>query len=237
LVDPTLVGALEAAGYARSRAGVEPAKLADALAAAPPRQPASPHPRAPWRRITVDLPGCTVRRPLALAFDTGGTGKGLSADTVGRRLSGYERFVVDVGGDLRIGGRDALEHPYEIEVEHPFNREPIHVLRVGSGGVATSGLRSRVWQNADGSYAHHLLDPVTGKPAWTGLSMVTALAPTALEAETRSKAALLSGPRGAREWLRAHGGIAVHDDGDVELVGPLGARPQVRLRMPTGAAA
>jgi thiamine biosynthesis lipoprotein len=50
---------------------------------------------------------------------------------------------------------------------------------------------------------------------------VTALAPTALEAETLAKAALLSGPRTGGELLVEHGGVLVHDDGDVELVGPL----------------
>ena len=235
LVDPTLVDPLHAIGYGRSRAGVPRASLAGALAAAPPRRPARPDPGAPWRGFEVNLKAGTVDRPPELRFDSGGTGKGLAADTVGRRLAAHERFVVDVGGDLRVGGRGAIERPFEVEVENPFGGDPVHVLRIGAGGVATSGLRSRIWQ-ADGRYVHHLLDPATGEPAWTGLVSVTALAPSALEAETRSKAALLSGPAGARAWLEPHGGIAVHDDGYAELVGPL-ARPRVRLRAPAGVGA
>ena len=46
--------------------------------------------------------------------------------------------------------------------------------------------------------AHHLLDPATGRPAFTGVVQATALAPTALEAEIRAKAAVLGGPDGAR---------------------------------------
>jgi thiamine biosynthesis lipoprotein len=83
-----------------------------------------------------------------------------------------------------------------------------------------------VWRNPDGTYAHHLLDPSTGEPAWTGLIAATALAPTALEAEALAKAALLSGPEGARRVLAARGGILVHDSGDVDRVG---LRPRVRL--------
>jgi FAD:protein FMN transferase len=40
----------------------------------------------------------------------------------------------------------------------------------------------------------------------------TAVAPTALEAEVRAKAALLSGPAGAAAWL-PDGGVLVLDDG------------------------
>ena len=75
------------------------------------------------------------------------------------------------------------------------------MLRLGLGGVATSGLNVRIWRGPDGRYAHHLLDPSTGEPAWTGLVGATALADTAVEAETLSKAALLSGPDGGRELL------------------------------------
>ena len=48
---------------------------------------------------------------------------------------------------------------------------------------------------------------------------MTALAPSALEAEARTKAALLSGPRGAAEWL-PHGGVIVFDDGSHRVLEP-----------------
>ena len=52
----------------------------------------------------------------------------------------------------------------------------------------------------------------------------TALAPSALEAETLAKTALLLGPQGAARVLARHGGLVVHDDGDVEICGPLDGR-------------
>jgi hypothetical protein len=66
-----------------------------------------------------------------------------------------------------------------------------------------------------------VLDPATGAPAWTGLIGATALAPTALEAETLAKTALLAGPAAARRVLAAHGGIAFHADGRAEAIGLL----------------
>ena len=108
------------------------------------------------------------------------------------------------------------------------------MLRLGSGAVATSGLNVRIWRGSDGRYAHHLLDPSTGEPAWTGLIGVTALGDTAVEAETFAKAALLSGPEGGRAILAERGGLLVHDNGRIETVGPLAARP--RIRVPSSAA-
>jgi|SRR5690348_5364759 len=229
LVDPTLVGEIEEAGYVASRAGMAGLPLADALADAPARQPASPRPEQRWRGFEVDDEAGEVVRPPGLRFDTGGTGKGLAADMLAATLRGYSRFIVDCGGDIRIGGADALVHPYEVFVEHPITGDRAHVLRLGSGGVATSGINVRIWRDERGGYAHHLLDPATGEPAWTGLVGATALGDSALEAETLSKAALLSGPERGREILAERGGLLIHDSGRVEMVGPLAVAPRIRL--------
>ena len=229
LVDPTLVGEIETAGYVASRAGVPGAPLGAALEEAPERRPAGPNPAQAWRGFQVDGRRGTITRPPGIRFDSGGAGKGLAADLVAEKLRGYSRFIVDCGGDIRIGGADALLTPYEVFVEHPLTGERAFVLKLSSGAVATSGLNVRIWRDERGRYSHHLLDPATGEPAWTGLIGATALGDTAVEAETLAKAALLSGPDGGREVLAERGGLMVHDDGRIETVGPLAARPKIRI--------
>jgi thiamine biosynthesis lipoprotein len=165
-------------------------------------------------------------------LDTGGTGKGLCADAVAHRLAGYSRYLADCGGDIAVGGIGAQLEPYEIDVEHPLTGSTIGRISVRGGGIATSGLNVRIWRRADGAYAHHLLDPSTARPAWTGLIGATALAASALEAETLAKLALLGGPEAARRVLTEHGGVIVHDGGEVEAIGPLDgcvAGPALRL--------
>jgi FAD:protein FMN transferase len=223
LVDPTLLGEIESAGYAGDWKGSE-VTLADAIATAPPRHPARPSAEALWDRLKVDDDAGTITRPAGVGFDTGGIGKGLAADLIAGRLKGFPRFVIDCGGDVRIGGADALVNPYGVLVEHPLTGVKVYALRLGWGGVATSGLNVRLWRGEDGRPQHHLLDPSTGEPAWTGLVGATALGDTAVEAEALAKAALLSGPDGGRAVLAERGGLLVHDDGMVETVGPLSAR-------------
>ena len=231
LVDQTLVRALERCGYDHSLDGVEPASLQEALAQAPPRRSARPDPAARWQRVTVDDQAGTITRPPGVMIDTGGTGKGLCADAVAIRLAGYTRFVVDCGGDIAVGGVGAQLRPYEIDIEHPLTRRSIGSIKVARGGIATSGLNVRLWRREDGGYAHHLLDPSSRSPVWSGLIGATALGGSALEAETLTKMALLLGPEGARRVLAKRGGVVVHDNGEVEAIGCVAgqiAEPELR---------
>jgi thiamine biosynthesis lipoprotein len=221
LVEPTLVQAIKRAGYETSLDGVAPASLREALLAAPPRRPARPNSRSRWREIVIDDKAGLIVRPPGVMIDTGGTGKGLCADAVAYRLREYTRFVVDCGGDIAVGGVGAQLEPYAVEVEHPLTGQSIGSISVARGGIATSGLNVRLWRTPDGRFGHHLLDPGTGEPAWTGLIGATARGDTALEAETLSKMALLSGPEGARRVLDTKGGVIIHDSGEVEAIGPI----------------
>jgi thiamine biosynthesis lipoprotein len=210
LVDATLLTELERAGYrGEIRA---PLPLREALRRAPPRRPAAGRPGGPWRRLRVD--GAVVHRPPGLVLDGGGLAKGLFADVLAAELAGHDGFAVDCAGDVRVGGL-----PRRVQVADPFDGRPLHTFRVTDAAAATSGIGRRAWLDGDGRPAHHLLDPSTGAPAFTGVVQATALAPTAVEAEIRAKAALLSGPGGAVGWL-PHGGVVVFDKGDHAVVPP-----------------
>jgi thiamine biosynthesis lipoprotein len=217
LVDPTLLPALRHTGYDESRAHVQPAVLAQALSCAPPRHPARPAPKRRWRAVEVDDRAGVIRRPPGLELDLAGSVKGWAADVLAMRLARDGRCAVDCGGDMRVhAGRGA---PWEVRVRNPLTGTTAHTLHVQAGGVATSGIDARLWQRPGGDFAHHLIDPATGTPAWTGVLAATALAPSALEAEALAKAALLSGPVPGRRLLCAHhGGVLVHDDGTVDRV-------------------
>ena len=172
----------------------------------------------------MDAVAGIVTRPPGVRIDTGGSGKGLAADLAADRLGGYSAFVVDAGGDLRLGGESPLERV--VRIDHPLADEFAHEFMLDRGAVATSGIKTRLWRT-DAGFAHHLLNPSTGEPAWTGVIQASSLGNTALEAETLAKMAFLSGPEGAREILATHGGVVILDDGSVELCGDLAERSAV----------
>lgn len=228
LIDPTLEADLERAGYVESRAGMKglPAdQLRDDRIV---ERAASPSDAGRRGAFEVDDEAGTITRPPGLRFDPGGVGKGLAADMAGELLEAYPRYLVSCGGDIRVGGEAAATNPFDVFAEHPTSGRKPHVFRLGSGGIATSGIAARSWRNPDGSVAHHLLDPSTGRPCHTGLIGATALAPTALEAEILAKWAVLAGPVEGLALLARNGGLVVHRDGRVEIAG----QARVRFRLP-----
>lgn len=184
LVDATVLDAVIAAGYDQHW---QPG------ASMSPARPPSPRSTAGWSTVRVTRDA--IIRPPGVQLDSGGLGKGLAADLIAERFAPYGSWLVDCGGDLRLGGTTGLVRP--VEVKDPDDPElVVDVLRLRAGGVATSGTTRRRW-----SGGHHLIDPRTGAPADTDISQATAVAPTALLAEIRAKAALLSGTTGARHYL------------------------------------
>ena len=176
LVDPTLVGEIERAGYDRH---LEPdgLPLVEALAAAPARSIATTSADAAWRSIQVDRSAGTVSRPPGVRLDLGGIAKGVFADELAALLVGHDAFVVDCGGDMCLGGMARQDR--DVHVASPFDESMLHTFEIARGAVATSGIGRRGWWRADGRPAHHLLDPRTGEPAFTGVVQATGVAPTA----------------------------------------------------------
>ncbi len=215
LVDATLIEEIETAGYTSDLG--DPLQLEEALELAPARRPAAASEQAHWQLLQVDLTAGTVTRPPAVKLDSGGLAKGLFADVLAERLATHHSFAINCAGDLSIGGAGAITRP--LQVESPFDGRTLHTFEMTRTGVATSGIGRRSWLDASGRPAHHLLDPASGQPAFTGIVQVTALAPSALLAEIRAKAAILSGPRAASSWL-PDGGAIVFDDGSHRVIQP-----------------
>lgn len=230
LVDATLGTELERAGYDSHFEG-SGIGLRRALRHAPPRSPARPNSAIDRDRIVVDSTRSSVRRPTGTMLDPGGIAKGLFADELAATLADFDAFAIDCAGDVRLGGRSGAVR--EVHVASPFDDRDLHTFRLAGGGIATSGIGRRSWIDRDGRPAHHLLDPRTGRPAFTGVVQATALAPTAAQAEVLAKAALLSGPDRAPHWL-AHGGILVRDDGSYEVLEPVGPRARVTKPLALG---
>jgi thiamine biosynthesis lipoprotein len=214
LVDATLGEEIERAGYGSHLEG-DGIPLALALSLAPPRAPAGAHPSQPWRQIALHRRSGTLRRPAGVQLDPGGIAKGVFADELASLLAGFDAFALDCAGDIRLGGSSHTLR--QVHVASPFDGSTLHTFALSAGGVATSGIGKRSWLGSDGRPGHHLLDPRTGRPAFTGVVQATALAPTATEAEVLAKAAILSGPQRSTQWLR-HGGVIVLENGSCEVV-------------------
>jgi thiamine biosynthesis lipoprotein len=192
--DPLLLGALQAAGYDRSF---------DELAAQASRRA---HPAGSNRRLaaSLSLVGCTdieiderrntVTIPEGAGFDPGGIGKGLAADLVLAELmaAGADGACVNLGGDLRLAGRSGAGPSWTVAIDFPGRDEPIAMVGLSAGAVASSTTLIRRWTTGAGT-AHHLLDPATGQPSESDLVFASVITADTWEAEVMAKAVLLRG--------------------------------------------
>jgi thiamine biosynthesis lipoprotein len=179
--DPTVLGAVLRAGYDVSF---------DDISAANARRGSS----LIIGCSDIEIDGDSVRLPPGAGFDPGGIGKGLAADILMDELlaAGAEGACVNLGGDLRVAGCNPHDQAWTIAIEHPSMVEPIAMIGLHTGAVATSTTLRRRW-NVDGQMRHHLIDPTTGESSRSDLEMTTVIAGEAWVAEVMAKAVLLRG--------------------------------------------
>lgn len=176
LVDPTLGGSLEAAGYDR-----EFALLADDL------RPLGPASAGSWRSLR--LSGRLLSRPPGTVLDLNGVVKSLAVDAALELISGDGLVVA--GGDLATRGGANVGLPAD------------GAVRLLAGGIATSGRTKRSWRRG-GDLQHHLIDPRTGRPSESRWDEVTVAAGSCLAADVAAKAAFLLSDEGPG-WLDERG--------------------------------
>jgi thiamine biosynthesis lipoprotein len=210
LVTPTLLPALEAAGYDRPFALLP-------SGSGSPRPPAAADPGA-WQWLAWRRRPRAVRLPPGVRLDLGGSAKGWAADQAAHRLAARGPVLVDAGGDIAVSGPRADGTPWPVAVADPAAPErDLALLALRTGAVATSGRDYRRWRQG-GVWQHHILDPRTARPAVTDVCSATVIAPTAPAAEVAAKLVLILGARAGLAWLEARptlAGLLVLDDGQV----------------------
>ena len=202
LVVPTLGGALRAAGYDRTF---------DALPADGPAAVALPLPPEAWRDVRLDGDVATV--PAGVQLDLGATAKAWAADVLADLLAGLGTGVlVNLGGDVAVAGPPPAGG-WDVGVTDRPGAPLVQVVTLEQGGLATSSTTARRWRRG-GVVLHHVLDPVTGRPAPETWRCVTVAAPSCLEANAATTAAVVLGPD-APQWLTAvgHPALLVAADG------------------------
>lgn len=154
-----------------------------------------------WTRLRWERPHLTL--PIAgMQLDFGGYVKEYAADTAAARCvsAGVASGYVDLGGDIRVIGPQLDGSAWRIGVRDPRNpAQPIAVVELSSGGIATSGDYERCMV-VDGRRYSHLLDPRTGWPV-DSYASVSVLAGQTLVAGTATTTALLKGRPDGATWL------------------------------------
>jgi thiamine biosynthesis lipoprotein len=189
-VDPTVGAALADNGYDRDIRVVR-------IEGATPRAVIRRTPA--WRHVHVGRR--SVKLPAGIQLDLGATAKASAADRCAHQVAESLGIgvLVSIGGDLATAG-PAPRSGWQVRVQDG-TAEPIAQVRLESGGaLATSSTLHRTWRQGDEA-RHHIIDPATGSPARPHWRTVSVAAPTCLQANIASTAAVVKGAAGA-DWLR-----------------------------------
>lgn len=188
LVVPHLGSTLVALGYDRTFAAVE-------SAAASVDYPLL----ADWRAIVVR--GRQVTLPPGAQLDLNGYAKGWIAQRLAER-AGAAAVLVEIGGEVACIAPET--DPWYVAVDHPSDPEPLALVAIAAGTVATSSVCERRWQRG-GSVVHHIVDPRTGAPAQTDVRTATVITRDGIDAEVAAKVVLILGAAAGSRWLSERG--------------------------------
>lgn len=168
-----------------------------------------------------------ARKLADIRLDLSAVAKGYGVDVLSRYLEsrGFEHFLVEIGGELRVKGFSPRGDQWRLGIEQPSllhsgGRKTIELTDVA---MATSG-DYRNYYERDGQRYSHTIDPGTGRPIVHNLVSVTVLTDSTAEADAWATALNVLGPERAME-LAEREGLAIYmivkeDDGFADRYSP-----------------
>ena len=138
-------------------------------------------------RIEFGIPGMQV------TLDGIAKGRVVDAGVEVLKMFGFDRVLVEAGGDLFAQGRNDQERNWKIAVEHPRPKaEPswLATFDVHNAAVATSGDYRKPFTSEH--RLHHILNPRSGLSN-TGLASATVIAPDTTQADAFATALMVMG--------------------------------------------
>lgn len=135
----------------------------------------------------------------SLAINLSATAKGYGVDKVAEYLEsiGIERYLVEVGGEVRVLGQNRNNEPWHIGIEAPLDNvisgQVQELVELEGLALATSGDYRNYFMHEGVRYSH-IIDVVTGYPVPQQLASVTVLHESAAWADGWATAMLALGP-------------------------------------------
>ena len=168
-------------------------------------------------RITLTPDSLLHKSDPRVMVDCGAIAKGYGVDRVAHvlRKHGVRNYMVEIGGEVVVKGRNPNGRPWQIGISKPIDdksgqeRELQTVLSLQDCAVATSG-NYRNFYVKDGRKYAHTIDPRTGQPVQHSLLSATVMAPDCATADAYATAFMGLGVEGAQKVLDKHKELRVY---------------------------
>lgn len=154
--------------------------------------------RVGYRKLQADCDKPAVRKARADVYiDLSAYAKGYAVDQIANEFDErrIDNYLVEIGGELRIRGRNASGRNWAIAIEKParLDRSVQTIVHLSDQAMATSG-DYRNYFEFGGKRFSHTIDARSGRPITHRAAAVTVIAKSAAEADAMATALLVLGP-------------------------------------------
>jgi len=173
-----------------------------------------------FEQIEIDGLTPAIRKThVDVRSDLSAVAKGYAVDRVADLLdrSGYNAYLVEIGGEIRTRGHRAGGQPWRVGIEQPTDG-PFSLRRVielSDASLATSGDYRNYIEN-NGVRISHTIDPRTGQPVTHSLASVSVIDALCVRADALATALEVLGPNEAYALASERGWAAlliIRDEG------------------------
>lgn len=168
--------------------------------------------RVGYRQVSADCARPALRKSRADVYiDLSGYAKGFAIDRLAELLEseGLGDYMIEVGGELRMSGRNGDGDPWRVAIESPDDSQQTvrRIVRLTDTAMATSGDYRNYFEYGNRRYSH-TIDPRRGAPVNHDLAAVTVVSDKAAFADAMATGLLVLGPRAGLR-LAERRGLAV----------------------------
>lgn len=169
--------------------------------------------RVGWWKLKLDAARHRLWQPGGVYVDLSSVAKGFGVDQVARFLqrAQVQSYLVEVGGELKAGGRKPDGNPWRVGIERPDAAagaviaadELIRTIELHDQAIATSGDYRHVFEDQGRFYSHHI-DPRSGRPVAHEVASVSVLAADCMDADPLGTTLSVMGADQGMAFARKH---------------------------------
>lgn len=147
-------------------------------------------------RFVKVVGGAEIKKVGMGFIDYSAIAKGYGVDKVAEALYslGFENFMVEVGGEVRVAGHNAERSPWRLGIEQPdiLDRKAYNVAHISDVSMATSGDYRNFIDGPKGRHSH-TINPQTGYPVSNEVASVSVIMKDCASADAWATALLAMG--------------------------------------------
>lgn len=147
-----------------------------------------------------------VQLPTNMSLDFNSIAQGYTVDLIGSYLRkvGVNDFLINVGGENLASGKNQEGDIWKIGIEKPTNKindDYKLILSLNNKAIATSG-NYRKFHKINGKKYSHVIDPLTGYPAYNRLLSVSVIHDDCMIADAYATAFMVMGVKKTKDFIK-----------------------------------